>query len=105
MEELLLTKIPVVATLTAVFFLLTAAQTLHALFLAARKSGRPVSAATVSTMYFFMPRIFTGASTIVRRQRSSQGCSHTSAQAVGKGLSLRIIFTASARRPSSASAM
>ena len=47
MEELLLTKIPVVATLTAVFFLLTAAQTLHALFLAARKSGRPVSAATV----------------------------------------------------------
>ena len=63
------------------------------------------SAATVSTMYFLMPRIFTGASTIVRRQRSSQGCSHTSAQAVGKGLSLRIIFTASARRPSSASAM
>jgi penicillin-binding protein 1A len=49
--------------------------------------------------------IITGASTIVRRQRSSQGCSHTSAQAVGKGLSLRIIFTASARRPSSASAM
>ena len=47
MEELLFTKIPVVATLTAVFFLLTAAQTLHALFLAARKSGRPVSAATV----------------------------------------------------------
>ena len=36
-----------VATLTAVFFLLSAAQTLHALFLAARKSGRPVSAATV----------------------------------------------------------
>ena len=29
MEELLFTKIPVVATLTAVFFLLTAAQTLH----------------------------------------------------------------------------
>lgn len=47
MEELLLTKIPVVATLTAVFFLLTAAQTLHALFLAARKSGRPVSVASV----------------------------------------------------------
>ena len=38
MEELLFTKIPVVATLTAVFFLLTAAQTLHALFLAARIS-------------------------------------------------------------------
>ena len=38
MEELLFTKIPVVATLTAVFFLLTAAQTLHALFLAARKT-------------------------------------------------------------------
>ena len=47
MEELLLTKIPVVATLTAVFFLLTAAQTLHALFLAARKNARPVSAASV----------------------------------------------------------
>ena len=47
MEELLFTKIPVVATLTAVFFLLTAAQTLHALFLAARKNARPVSAATV----------------------------------------------------------
>lgn len=47
MEELLFTKIPVVATLTAVFFLLTAAQTLHALFLGARKSGRPISAATV----------------------------------------------------------
>ena len=43
MEELLFTKIPVVATLTAVFFLLTAAQTLHALFLGARKSGRPIS--------------------------------------------------------------
>ena len=41
MEELLFTKIPVVATLTAVFFLLSAAQTLHALFLGARKSGRP----------------------------------------------------------------
>lgn len=40
MEELLFTKIPVVATLTAVFFLLTAAQTLHALFLAARKNAR-----------------------------------------------------------------
>ena len=39
MEELLFTKIPVVATLTAVFFLLTAAQTLHALFLAARKNA------------------------------------------------------------------
>ena len=47
MEELLFTKIAVVATLTAVFFLLTAAQTLHALFLGARKSGRPISAATV----------------------------------------------------------
>lgn len=47
MEELLFTKIPVVATLTAVFFLLTAAQTLHALFLGARKSGRPISAASV----------------------------------------------------------
>ena len=38
MEELLFTKIPVVATLTAVFFLLTAAQTLHALFLARAKT-------------------------------------------------------------------
>lgn len=47
MEELLFTKIPVVATLTAVFFLLTAAQTLHALFLAARKNARPVSAASM----------------------------------------------------------
>ena len=47
MEELLFTKIPVVATLTAVFFLLTAAQTLHALFLAARKNTHPVSAASV----------------------------------------------------------
>ena len=47
MEELLLTKIPVVATLTVVFFLLTAAQTLHALSLAARKNARPVSAASV----------------------------------------------------------
>lgn len=47
MEELLLTKIPVVATLTTVFFLLTAAQTLHALFLAARKNARPVSVASV----------------------------------------------------------
>lgn len=47
MEELLFTKIPVVATLTAVFFLLTAAQTLHALFLAARKNARPVSVASV----------------------------------------------------------
>ena len=47
MEELLLTKIPVVATLTAVFFLLTAAQTLHALSLAARKNARPVSVASV----------------------------------------------------------
>ena len=42
-------------------------------------------ATTVSTMYFLMPRMFTGASTMVRRQRSSQGCSHTSAQAGGKG--------------------
>ena len=47
MGDLLFTKIPVVATLTAVFFLLSAAQTLHVLFLGARKSGRPVSVATV----------------------------------------------------------
>ena len=47
MEELLFTKIPVVATLPAEIFLLTAAQTLHALVLGARKSGRPISAATV----------------------------------------------------------
>ena len=48
MEELLLTKIPVVATLTAVFFLLTAAPDAACVVPSgACKSGRPVSAATV----------------------------------------------------------
>ncbi len=71
-------------------------------------SGRgtgTVLAGTVSTMYFFKPRMFTGASTMMRRQRSSQGCSQIMAQAVGNGLSLRIIFTAPAQSPSAASAM
>ena len=55
-----------------------------------------VSAGAASTAKRLMPRMLTGASIRVRRQRSSQGCSHTNAQAVGNGLSLRTMLTASA---------
>ncbi len=51
-----------------------------------------------------MPRMFRGASTRVRRQRVSQGCSHTKAQAVGNGLSLRMRATAPAQSPAPARA-
>lgn len=50
----------------------------------------------LSTAASLMPRILTASSIILRRQRDSQGCSQTMAQAVGNGLSFRIRRTASA---------
>ena len=58
--------------------------------------GATWSAGAWSTANRLMPRMFTGASMSVRRHRASQGCSHTNAQAVGNGLSLRTRFTAPA---------
>ena len=63
------------------------------------------SARACSQAYSLMPRMLSGASMSVRRQRFSQGCSHTRPHAVGNGLSLRIICTAPALSPAATSAM
>ena len=62
----------------------------------ARSGTSTLSAAIWSTAKRLIPRMLTGASTIWRRQRISQGFSQMNAQEVGKGLSLRIILMAPA---------
>ena len=61
-----------------------------------RGGGATWSAGIWSTANFLIPRMLMGASMSVRRHRVSQGCSHTNAQAVGNGLSLRTMLTAPA---------